>query len=292
MIRSMTAFARVSLAAEGKRWIVEIRSLNQRYFELSLRLPPAMYSFEPQVRQLVQSVMHRGKVTLSISEEGRNGGSLAYELDPVQVKAYLASSKKIKAQFKLEGKLTVEEIMRLPGVVKEKPAEEVQPWTWAKLSGFLKKALEKAICHKEEEGAKLDQDFRQRLDKITKTTHRIETLVQGNQKTYFDKLKARLKELLGDEKLDPERLHREVAFLAERSDITEETVRMKSHLELFMKWLGRPGEIGRELDFLCQEMNREANTMASKAQLFEVSQEAIAIKSEIEKIREQVQNVE
>lgn len=292
MIRSMTAFARVSLPVGGKNWAIEVRSLNQRHFELSLRLPPAMYAFEPQVRPLVQSLMRRGKVSLSIAEDGRNGGSVAYEIDPVQVKAYLASSKKIKAQFKLEGKLTVQEIMRLPGVVKEKAAEDVGAWTWGKLSGLLKKALEKAIVHKEEEGEKLDQDFRQRLDKITQTTHRIEALVQGNQKGYFEKLKTRLKDLLGDEKLDTDRLHRECAMLAERSDITEETVRMKSHLELFVKWLGRPGEIGRELDFLCQEMNREANTMASKAQLFEVSQEAIAIKSEIEKIREQVQNVE
>ncbi len=292
MIRSMTAFARVSLAAGGKHWVVEIKSLNQKYFELSLRLPPVMYAFEPQVRPLIQSVMRRGKISLSIAEEGRNGGSLAYELDPDQVKAYLASAKKIKTKFKLEGKLTVEEIMRLPGVVKEKPAEDAQDWNWVKLSGLLKKALEKAVCHKEEEGEKLDKDFRQRLEKIARTTHKIEALVQGNQKVYFEKLKNRLKDLLGDEKLDQDRLHREVAFLVERSDITEETVRMKSHLELFEKWLGRQGEIGRELDFLCQEMNREANTMASKAQLFEVSQEAIAIKSEIEKIREQVQNVE
>ncbi len=288
----MTAFARVSLAALGKHWVVEIRSLNQRYFELSLRLPPAMYPLEPQVRQLVQSVMRRGKITLSISEEGRSGESLAYELDQDQVRAYLASAKKIKSKFKMGGELTVDAVMRLPGVVKEKTAGDVQAWNWAKLSGLLKKALEKAVCHKEEEGAKLDKDFRQRLDHIVKTTHKIETLVQGNQKIYFEKLKNRLKDLLGDEKLDTDRLHREVAFLAERSDITEETVRMKSHLDLFEKWLGRQGEIGRELDFLCQEMNREANTMASKAQLFEVSQEAIAIKSEIEKIREQVQNVE
>ena len=292
MIRSMTAFARVSLLVGGKHWVVEIRSLNQRYFELSLRLPPAMYPLESQVRQLVQSVMRRGKITLSIAEEGRNGESLAYELDQGQVKAYLASAKKIKAKFKLEGKLTVEEIMRLPGVVKEKAPGEAEIWNWPKLGGLLKKVLEKAVCHKEEEGEKLDKDFRERLDHIAKTTKKIETLVQGNQKFYFEKLKSRLKDLLGDEKLDPERLYREVAFLAERSDITEETVRMKSHLELFTKWLNRQGEIGRELDFLCQEMNREANTMASKAQLFEVSQEAIAIKSEIEKIREQVQNVE
>jgi len=288
----MTAFARVSLAALGKRWVVEIRSLNQRYFELSLRLPPVMYALESQVRPLVQSVMRRGKITLSVSEEGRAGESLAYELDPDQVKAYLASAKKIKSKFKLEGKLTVEEIMRLPGVVKEKTAEDLPNWNWAKLSGFLKKAMEKAVRHKEEEGDKLEKDFRQRLDHIAKTVHRIEMLVQGNRKVSFGKLKNRLQDLLGDEKLDADRLYREVAFLAERSDITEETVRMKSHLELFEKWLGRPGEIGRELDFLCQEMNREANTIASKAQLFEVSREAIAVKSEIEKIREQVQNVE
>lgn len=288
----MTAFARVSLAVGRKQWVVEIKSLNQRYFELSLRLPPMMHSLEPQARSLVQSVLRRGKVSVSIAEEGRNSESLVYELDQDQVRAYLASAKKIKAKFKLEGKLTVEEILRLPGAVKEKKAEEDAAWTWAKLSGLLKQALDKAVRHKEEEGEKLDKDFRQRLDHIAKTTHKIETLVQGNQKVYFEKLKNRLKDLLGDEKLDTERLYREVAFLAERSDITEETVRMKSHLELFAKWLGRPGEIGRELDFLCQEMNREANTMASKAQLFEVSQEAIAIKSEIEKVREQVQNVE
>lgn len=288
----MTAFARVSVAGGGKHWVVEIKSLNQRYFELSLRLPPVMYAFESQVRPLVQSVMRRGKISLSIAEEGRNGEALVYELDEDRVKAYLASAKKIKAKFKLEGKLTIEEIMRLPGVVKEKIVEDPEAWNWVKLSGLLKKALDKAICHKEEEGEKLDKDFRQRLDHIAKTTHKIESLVKGNQKIYFEKLKNRLTDLLGDEKLDTERLYREVALLTERSDITEETVRMKSHLELFEKWLGRPGEIGRELDFLCQEMNREANTIASKAQLFEVSQEAIAIKSEIEKIREQVQNVE
>jgi uncharacterized protein (TIGR00255 family) len=288
----MTAFARVSLPLGGKRWVIEVRSLNQRYFELSLRLPPAMFPLESQARQLIQSVMRRGKVSLNISEEGRNGEPLVYELDQDQIKAYLASSRKIKNKFKLEGKLTVEQVMRLPGVVREKAGTTEPSWYWTKLSGLLKKALGKAVHHKEEEGKKLAEDFRCRLERIGTTTERIESLVRGNQKAYFEKLKTRLKDLLGDEKIDEDRLHREVAFLAERSDITEETVRMKSHLELFKKWLGRQGEMGRELDFLCQEMNREANTMASKAQLFEVSQEAIAIKSEIEKIREQVQNVE
>jgi len=288
----MTAFARMTLPAGGKHWVLEVRSLNQRYFELSLRVPPSVYPLESQVRQLVQSLMRRGKVSLSIAEEGQNGDLLSYELDQDQVRAYLSSAKKIKAKFKIKGELCVEDIMKLPGVVKEKAINGIHTWNWTKLSLILTKILNKAILHKEAEGKKLEQDFRMRLDRISGIVHQMEALVKGNQKGYFEKLKSRLRELLGEEKMEEDRLYREVALLAERSDITEEIVRMKSHLELFRKWLSKRGEVGRELDFLCQEMNREANTMASKAQLFEVSQEAIAIKSEIEKIREQVQNVE
>ena len=292
MIRSMTSFARVSLAAGGKKWVVEVRSLNQRYFELSLRVPPQMFLFETQVRQLVQSVMRRGKVSLSIGEEGRDNGSTTYELDEEQVRAYLVSSKKVRKKFSLQGDLSLEAVMRLPGVVKEKARNDVHAWTWPKLSAMLKQALDKAVTHKEDEGKELEKDFRLRLEHIKSTARQVETLVHGNKAAYFEKLKSRLRELLGDEKIEEDRLYREVAFLAERSDITEEIVRMNSHLDLFGKWLSKQGEVGRELDFLCQEMNREANTMASKAQLFEVSKETIAIKSEIEKIREQVQNVE
>ena len=249
MIRSMTAFARVSFVAGGRNWVVEIRSLNQRYFELSLRLPPEMLAFEAQARQLVQSVMRRGKVTLSIAEEGKSREAFAYELDQDQVRAYLSSAKKLKAKFGLEGKLAIEEILRLPGVVKEKAAGETEAWSWKKLSGLLTKALDKAVSHKEAEGVKLDKDFRQRLEHIARTTHKIETLVTGNSKIYFEKLKGRLKDLLGDEKLGEERLYREVALLTERSDITEETVRMKSHLELFLKWLARQARSDGSLIF-------------------------------------------
>jgi len=288
----MTSFARVSLAAGGKKWVVEVRSLNQRYFELSLRLPPQMFLFETQVRQLVQSVMRRGKVSLSIGEEGRDNTSMVYELDEDQIRAYLASSKRVRKKFSLQGDLSLEAVMRLPGVVKEKVRNDAHAWTWSKLSAMLKRARDRAVTHKEDEGKKLEKDFRLRLEHNASTTRQVGKLIQGSQAAYFEKLKRRLKDLLGDEKIEEDRLYREVALLAERSDITEEIVRMNSHLDLFGKWLSKQGEVGRELDFLCQEMNREANTMASKAQLFEVSKETIAIKSEIEKIREQVQNVE
>lgn len=289
----MTSFARVSLPAGGKRWVVEIRSLNQKYFELSLRLPSQLLPYEPQVRKLVQSVMRRGKISLSLGEDGRGGGPMAYELDEDQVRAFLASARKVSRKFSLKGELSLEAVLRLPGVVRERIGADDSFWTWPKLSALLRKALEKALFHKREEGGKLEKDFRFRLANIAKTCHQVETLVQNNKKAFFEKLKKRLHDLIGDEKIEEDRLYREAAFLAERSDITEEVVRMRSHLDLFGKWLSKEGEeIGRELDFLCQEMNREANTIASKAQSFEVSKETIAIKSEIEKIREQVQNVE
>ena len=162
MIRSMTAFARITLPAGGKRWVVEIRSLNQRYFELALRLPPQHLSFEQQIRSLVQTILHRGKVSLNISEEGRNGETAAYEMDEAQVRRYLISAKKVKRQFGLEGKLGVEDILRLPGVIREKINTDLKLLTWANLSRILKKVLEKAVQHKTEEGEKLDRDFRHR----------------------------------------------------------------------------------------------------------------------------------
>lgn len=292
MIKSMTAFSRVTLPAGGKNWVVEIKSLNQRYFELALRLPPSLFSMEGKIRQIIQKSMGRGKVALSISEEGNGSEDRTYELDAVQVRGYLESSKKIARKFKLEGKLSIGDVIRLPGVVHEKVGVSAKPVTWPALERVLEKGVERAIAHKLAEGKKLEQDLRARLDKIGRTVVLIEKMVESGRAKSYEKMMARIREILGDEKMDADRTAREVAFLADRGDITEELVRMRSHLALFRKWFRKEGEVGREMDFLCQEMMREANTMASKAQLFEVSKETIAIKSEIEKIREQVQNVD
>jgi uncharacterized protein (TIGR00255 family) len=292
MIKSMTAFSRVALPAGGKQWVVEIKSLNQRYFELGLRLPPSLHCYETQVRQLIQGMVSRGKISLAVFEEGNGEQHRSYGLDTAQVKAYLGSAASLKKKFNLDGKLAIEDVVRLPGVVREKVDANTKVLGWTEFSRILKKGIKKAIELKYEEGGKLAKDLRHRLEKIASMTDLVEKLVTENRSKSFQKLTARLREILGDEKLDQDRIAREVAFLADKSDITEELVRMRSHLGLFAKWFSRDGEVGREMDFLCQEMMREANTMASKAQLFEVSREVITIKSEIEKIREQVQNVE
>ena len=292
MIKSMTAFSRVSLAAGGKNWVIEIKSLNQRYFELALRIPPSLSSLESQIRQLIQGSIGRGKVSLSISEEGNGEQNRSYKLDANQVRAYLESSKKIAKQFKLHGKLSVEDVVRLPGVVREKIGLQTKSIGWTELSHILKKGIERALRHKYDEGKKLEKDLRMRLGTIGHIANKIEALVKERKIRSYEKLQSRIREILGDEKMDQDRIAREAAFLADRSDITEELVRMRSHLDLFKKWFLKKGQVGREMDFLCQEMMREANTISAKAQLFEISQEAIAIKSEVEKIREQVQNVE
>ncbi|OQA53403.1 MAG: hypothetical protein BWY44_00220 [Candidatus Omnitrophica bacterium ADurb.Bin292] len=292
MIKSMTAFSRVVLTAGGKQWAVEIKSLNQRYFELGLRLPPALLPYETQVRRLVQGMIRRGKVSLAVSEEGNGEQRLSYELDRAQVKAYLDSAATLKKKFRFEGRLLLADVLRLPGVVREKVNTRAKTLSWPEFQRILVKGIERTISLKREEGRKLAKDIRERLEKISRTTDSIEKLVKQKQSECFVKVSRRIREILGDEKMDQDRMAREVAFLADKSDITEELVRMRSHLKLFTKWLSQAGEFGREMDFLCQEMMREANTMASKAQMFEVSKEAIAVKSEIEKIREQVQNVE
>ena len=138
----MTAFSRVTLPAGGKNWVVEIKSLNQRYFEMALRLPPSIFSLENQVRQLIQSKMGRGKVSLSISEEGNGDQSRTYSIDTQQVRAYLDSSKKVAKQFKLDGKLCIEDILKLPGVVREKNDQGAKALSWAELSRILNQGIE------------------------------------------------------------------------------------------------------------------------------------------------------
>ncbi|MBN1688116.1 MAG: YicC family protein [Candidatus Omnitrophica bacterium] len=292
MIRSMTAFARVTAPFRGGAWVVEIRSVNHRYFEFSTRLPQHLIPLEGRIRDFVQQEIHRGKVMVAVSHETGNGRDKNVILNEETLQVYLRGVKALKKKFKVEGDVTIGDLIKLPGIFAVEPASEEIEKIWPKLKSVLKKVIDQAVRAKMVEGQKLSQDIRKRLEKIRKAVNRIEKEAAGQADKIYKKLTARLEQLLAQYERDEERLHREIAFLAERSDITEEVVRAKSHLELFQKRLSSDGEAGRELDFLCQEINREVNTMTSKAQLFEVSTAVVSIKGELEKIREQVQNIE
>ena len=292
MIRSMTAFARISAPSRQGQWVAEIRSVNHRYFEFSLRLPPALYSLESRVRELVQRQIPRGKVTVAITQNGSEDPVQELALDEDVVKFYVSAMSRLKRRFKLGGEVAVGDLMVLPRIFAVKKSDEDPEQSWSSLLKILKRALAQAVKAKEVEGSKLAADIRGRLHNVARAIGKIEMHASGNAERYFKKLKERMNQLLSEKEKDPERIYREAAFIAERSDISEEIVRMKSHLDLFEKRLKANSEVGRELDFLCQEMNREVNTMGSKAQLFEVSTETVFVKGELEKIREQVQNIE
>lgn len=291
MIRSMTAFSRAVLSSRKGAWTVEIRSLNHRYFEFSVKMPQPFAVLESRVRDLVQSGMRRGKVTVSISQE-RLEDKREMKIDDEAVRFHLETLGKLKKKFKLAGEISLEQVLKLPGIFAA-PDEAPDPESvWPEIKKAVLKALEQADHSKQQEGDRLARDIEKRLTLVAEAVGKIQKYAASRGDAVFSRLQAKVEALLGEKMKDLERVEREVAFLAERSDITEELVRIKSHIDLFRKKLKQDMEVGRELDFICQEMNREANTMGSKSQFFEISTEVVFVKGELEKIREQIQNIE
>ncbi len=295
MLRSMTTFARTSgSSGKGDAWAVEIRSVNHRYFEFSVKLPQDFAMFEEQIRDAVRSKISRGKINVGIvqHENSKDNGEL-FVLDETAAKRYLNAISKLSKKFRIKGEVNLGDMISLPGVLRVEKPKRAMEEIWPALERLLMKTLLQAVSLKEKEGREITRDVSQRLKQVQAALHRVEKELKNKTQQYFEKLKARVNELLGREIEDQERLLREVAFLAEKSDVTEEMNRLKSHIQLFQERMSHSqNEIGRELDFLCQELNREINTLGVKAQSFEISQEVIFVKSEIEKIREQIQNVE
>jgi len=292
MIRSMTAFARAESKGREEPWSVEIRSLNHRYFEFSLKTPPFLYAMEERIRAMVQGKLKRGKISVTVSQNNPEGRAEALSLDREAVRFYIAAMNRLKKEFKLSGDLSVKDLLGLPKIFSVEKFAKDPDREWGTLSRILNQALERAIRAKEREGKKLRKDMEARLSLISQAVKRVEKLTARSMTRYRDRLTERLEQLIADKGMDQNRLSLEVAYLAERSDITEEIVRLKSHLGLFRTRMSQSAEIGRELDFLCQEINREVNTLGSKSQLFEISTEVVLMKRELEKIREQVQNIE
>lgn len=294
MIRSMTSYAKAQLSAREGGWFAELHSWNHRYFEFSLRVPPWMNALEHRLRSLVQSKMTRGKIMISITQMAtREQDSGLRKIDAKAIRHYRSQFSRLQKEFKLSGELGLSDLLTLPGIFDTNQDKVIDPEkNWPKVKKLMEQLLENAAKSQQIEGGKLAEDMRSRLDKIGQVTFKIEEYTRDKVTQVYEKLKKRMEELFQEIGKDPDRLHREAAFLAERSDITEEMVRLRSHLDLFKKRLKEGGSIGRELDFLCQEMHREVNTLSSKSQIFEISRDAVFLKGEIEKIREQVQNIE
>ncbi len=293
MIKSMTAYGRGESRQGDVLFVAEIRSLNNRHRDIILRLPRKFQCLEKDLRSVILSRVRRGRVDVSIQME--NGGEESagnIELNLPLVASYLRIFKQLAEQFGLDQEVRVESLCQMKDVILFRPEDVDLEESRYSLLQALNKALDSLDIMKEKEGKAIEHDFLKRLGLLAQYTDKISERAPELIEDYRKNLNEKVQALLKDAGVDQNRLLQEVAFFAERSDITEELVRIRSHLEQFHKYLTMDDALGRRLDFLIQEVNREINTLSTKGSDVLISEVAIEMKAELEKLREQVQNVE
>jgi len=293
MVSSMTGYGRGETKSDSTNFVVEMKSVNHRYNDIIIRMPKKLSVLEERIRKLIKSSIKRGRIEtyISIEESGETDIKIAPNVD--LVKQYYASLKEIKNEIGLKDEITLSQLTSFPDVFKVENEEQDEELIWQSLKPAINDALSSLIHMRKIEGSKLAEDIKNRGKKIYDIVKSIESRAPQIVKEYRDKLMDRVKELTdGTVEIDENRIAVEVSIYADRSNITEELVRLCSHLEQLNAILDESGAIGRKIDFLIQEMNREINTIGSKSSDIEISSAVIEVKSELEKIREQVQNIE
>lgn len=294
MVKSMTGFGRGEHADENYNIVVEIKSINHRYSDFSIKMP-RKYSFaEEELKAGVKEYIKRGKAEINVTVESHLKDDIDVELNMEVAKKYCAGLYKIEDEFGLAGEIDINVFCQLPEIFKIVPAQSKEELFLSGLKQAARIAVESIDEMRILEGKHLEEDIRKRAGYIKQVTEEIEKYAPEVSEKYTVRLKDRIKELLGNDFVIPEdRILLEAAIFADKSNITEEIVRLKSHIEKLLKILEESKEPeGKKLDFLMQEMNREANTIGSKANDVEIVDNVLILKSEIEKIREQVQNIE
>jgi uncharacterized protein (TIGR00255 family) len=297
---SMTGYAQARLETPDLTIRVSVKSVNHRFLDLKMRLTEGLELYEPRLRQLVREHIHRGHVEMQVAAEPRTAATI--QINQELAKAYLRAAEVLRQETRAAADVDVVGLLRLPGViaglgVATPQNEESQRQLGQSIEDCLNQALIKLDEMRRAEGAHLVDQLRSRLNKIEDESNEVRVLAEKLRPAFARRLDARLKELLGGVSLDPTRLAQEAALLAERSDVSEELERLRSHVGQFGSLLQGAGEMGKKLDFLLQEMNREANTLLSKtpgvdSEALAITALALEIKSDIEKLREQVQNIE
>lgn len=291
-MRSMTGFGRERIVAGGKEYLVEIRSVNSRYCELTAKVPKNYTYLEEKLKTLVKSRLSRGKAEISLTVYDIQGRDTAVTVNTPVVKRYLEEMRKCSEELGLKDDIELSDIFRMTDAFTVVRPEEDEDVIWANAESTAKGALDKFTAMREAEGEKLKADILEKLDDIEKMTEEVERLSPETVKAYRERLYTRLKEVLENVQADEQRIIAEAAIFADKTAVDEETVRLHSHFKQFREMTEAKEPVGRKLDFLVQEINRESNTIGSKCQDLRVTKLVIEMKSEIEKIREQIQNIE
>ena len=293
MIKSMTAFAAAEKTKDVLSVAVEIRSYNSRFLDFSLRLPHAYLYMEERIKKLIAERVTRGRIEIRIQIRDDSDEVFTFEVNKPKARAYHEALVQLKNEFDINAQLSVDFLVGAGGVVKPAEIDRDMEAVWPIVKDCLDEAMGDLVAMREREGTNIAQDIADRLDTIEKCLDQINIASNDLLSHYQERLKERIKELTKNTvKIDPERIAQEAAYLAERSDISEEIVRVESHIKQFRLIMNSEDSSGRKLNFLLQELNRESNTIGSKTEKINVSHMVVDIKSELEKMREQVQNVE
>ena len=292
MVKSMTGYGRAVETVNGREFTVELRSVNNRYLDCSVKLPRSLSFAEETVKQAVKGTISRGKVDVFISVHAEGAADVKVTLNAAMVEGYLAAMKQMVSDYDVKDDISVSLISRMPEVFTVEKPEVDEEQLLNDLMSVVKKALASYDAMRAAEGKALENDLRSRGNTILALVAQVET---GNGQTVIDyrtRLENKLKEVLANTAIDESRILTEAAIFADKVAVDEETVRLRSHLEQMNTMLTNGGAIGRKLDFLLQEMNRESNTIGSKCSDVRLARIVVDIKAELEKIREQTQNIE
>lgn len=294
IIKGMTGFGAGAAERDGVRFEVEIKGVNNRFLDQRVKLPAEFTGLEAELKRRVQERIARGRVDTIVVMTAERAEGVRLEVRQALVEGYLVAARDLRRRHRLRGSLGVEKMLALPGVVQVVPERAVDSESSrATLTEAFDAALDAFDAMRIEEGRRLTEDLLRRLDEVAAETGRIKEAAAGEPGLRGARLKERIQALAGDARLDPARMAQEVALLADRCDITEETVRLSGYLEQAGALLAAPpGPAGKTMDFVMQEINREANTISSKSESLAICQAALRIRSTVEAIREQVQNLE
>ena len=292
MIKSMTGFGRCEIQKESRKFTVELKSVNHRYLDVNIRMPKKLNFFETAIRTLLKSYANRGKIDIFIFYEDISQAQVPVKYNAALATEYLKYLRQMEEEFGLENDVRVSTLSRYPEVFTMEEQSEDEEELWNGLKEALEGAFGQFVETRKAEGENLKKDILSKLDSLEKEIVFVEERSPQIVAEYRAKLEDKMKELLADTQIEDSRIAAEVILFADKICTDEEVVRLKSHIQHMRNTLEEKEGIGRKLDFIAQEMNREANTILSKANDLEVSNHAITLKTEIEKIREQIQNIE
>lgn len=292
MIKSMTGYGRSQMILNGRDILVEIRSVNHRYYEYNSRIPRSYNYIDEKLKVLLKSKISRGKVDVSVSISNIEGRDTEVAINKGVAEGYINALRSVADEFCVADDLTLSNLIRLPDVFIVQKAVDDEDEVWADVSKVADEALERFVAMRETEGEKMRSDVLAKADFILEMVAKVEELSPQTVENYRERLYRKLSEVLEGKDIDQQRIVTEAAIFSEKIAVDEETVRLRSHISQLRELVNSDETIGRKLDFIVQEMNREVNTIGSKAQDLNITRLVVDMKAELEKIREQIQNIE